>query len=111
MYSSKKEAVNFAELVTKLCLNNGGKLPELDKLYDDWKAGTLSKFEPTKVSKVYEDKGCIHKESKGTETFCIYVHKRKQVKGTKCGVSTKHGNSYCPKHLAYIKILQKKGEC
>jgi hypothetical protein len=99
-------SIGFAVFVAKLVLNNGGIIPtNLEKMYQDWKKKKICKFSPSRLSKEMEEQ---KDKSKGE---CQYIHMRKAVKGTLCGIITKNGNEYCPKHLAYVKLKERKALC
>ena len=96
-------AVEFARYIGNLVLRNGGIFPvNMEKLYEDWKDGKVKKFNPNPMKK----EEIVKKDTSVGE--CKYIHQRKAVRGTVCGVITKNGNEYCPKHLAYVKLKERK---
>jgi hypothetical protein len=99
----KDKAIEFAVFLSRLVLKNGGTIPSrTEELFDDWMNDCVKMLNPSPLVK----EEVVKKNNVKGE--CRYVHQRKANKGTLCGVHTKGGRDYCPKHLAYIKLKEKK---
>ena len=100
----EEKAIGFAIHMARLVLNNGGIIPSnLEKMFKDWDKKAIKVYNPSSLLKM----DITPKNKENGE--CIYIHQRKADKGKACGVVTKNGNEYCPKHLAYVKLKEKKG--